>query len=99
MSERFMLGRSGDDIPQSFASPSSWRSVMKVMVIGAALFLGVLAGPANAKSIWDQISDTAPRSGVFDDLNLTAPKSVFETLNDTAPRSDGVFGELEKSAP
>ena len=72
---------------------------MKVMVIGAALFLGVQAAPANAKSIWDQISDTAPRSSVFDDLNLTAPKSVFETLNDTAPRSDGVYGELEKNAP
>ena len=72
---------------------------MKVMVIGAALVLSVLAGPANAKSIWDQISDTAPRSSVFDDLNLTAPKSVFEALNDTAPRSDGVFGELEKNAP
>ncbi len=72
---------------------------MKVMMIVAALFLGVQAAPANAKSIWDQISDTAPRSSVFDDLNLTAPKSVFETLNDTAPRSDGVFGELEKSAP
>ena len=72
---------------------------MKVMMIVAALFLGVQAAPANAKSIWDQISDTAPRSSVFDDLNLTAPKSVFETLNDTAPRSDGVYGELEKNAP
>ena len=72
---------------------------MKVMMIVAALFLGVQAAPANANSIWDQISDTAPRSSVFDDLNLTAPKSVFETLNDTAPRSDGVYGELEKNAP
>ena len=72
---------------------------MKVMMIVAALFLGVQAAPANAKSIWDQISDTAPRSSVFEDLNLTAPKSVFETLNETAPRSDGVFGELEKNAP
>jgi hypothetical protein len=61
--------------------------------------LSVLSGPASAKTLWDQISDTAPRSGVFDDLNLTAPKSVFETLNETAPRSDGVFGELEKNAP
>jgi len=72
---------------------------MKVMMIVAALFLGVQAAPANAKSIWDQISDTAPRSSVFEDLNLTAPKSVFETLNESAPRSDGVFGELEKNAP
>ena len=72
---------------------------MKTLLCASGLFLGVLAGPANAKSVWDQISDTAPRSGVFDDLNLTAPKSVFETLNDTAPRSDGVYGELEKNAP
>ena len=62
--------------------------------------LSVLSGPVSAKTIWDQISDTAPRSSsVFDDITLTAPKSVFETLNETAPRSDGVFGELEKSAP
>lgn len=62
--------------------------------------LSVLSGPVSAKTLWDQMSDTAPRTGgVFDDLNLTAPKGVFETLNDTAPRSDGVFGELEKNAP
>ncbi len=62
--------------------------------------LSVLSGPVSAKTIWDQISESAPRSGgVFEDLNLTAPKSVFETLNETAPRSDGVFGELEKNAP
>ena len=72
---------------------------MRTLLCASALVLGVLAAPANAKSVWDQISETAPRSGVFDDLNLTAPKSVFETLNDTAPRSDGVFGELEKNAP
>jgi hypothetical protein len=61
--------------------------------------LSVLSGPVSAKTLWDQVSDTAPRSGAFEDLNLTAPKSVFETVNDTAPRSDGVFSELEKNAP
>jgi hypothetical protein len=61
--------------------------------------LSMLSGPVGAKTLWDQISETAPQSGVFEDLNLTAPKSVFETLNETAPRSDGVFGELEKNAP
>lgn len=50
--------------------------------------LSVLSGPVSAKTLWDQISETAPRSG-----------GVFETLNETAPRSDGVFGELEKNAP
>ncbi|MFM9845990.1 MAG: hypothetical protein ACKVP3_02380 [Hyphomicrobiaceae bacterium] len=61
--------------------------------------LSVLNGPVSAKTLWDQVSDTAPRSGVLEDLNLTAPKSVFETVNETAPRSDGVFGEVEKNAP
>jgi hypothetical protein len=62
--------------------------------------LSLLSGPVSAKTLWDQISETAPRSGgVFEDINLTAPKSVFDTLNETAPRSDGVFGELEKNAP
>lgn len=64
-----------------------------------ALSTIALSGPSSAKSLWDQINETAPRSSVFDDLNLTAPKSVFEGLNETAPRSDGVFGELEKNAP
>ena len=73
---------------------------MKALLIVPALILGVLAGEARAeKSIFTQISETAPLSGVFEDLNLTAPKSVFETLNETAPRSDGVFGDLEKNAP
>ena len=69
-------------------------------VTAFVFILSVLSGPVSAKTLWDQISETAPRSGsVFGDLNLTAPRSVFETLNDTAPRSDGVFGELEKNAP
>ena len=74
---------------------------MRFLICTSALLFAALAGPAQAaeKSIFIQISETAPRSGVFEDLNLTAPKSVFETLNETAPRSDGVFGELEKNAP
>lgn len=68
--------------------------------ITAVVFaISVLSGSVSAKTLWDQVSDTAPRSGVFEDLNLTAPKSVFETVNETAPRSDGVFGEIEKNAP
>ena len=77
------------------------EEAMKTLTaLAAALSILALAiGPASAKSIWDQMSDTSPRSGVFDDLNLVAPKSVFDTLNETAPRSDGVYGELEKTAP
>jgi hypothetical protein len=74
---------------------------MKTLTCASVLLASVLTFPAQAaeRSISQQISDWAPRSSVFDDLNMTAPKSVFETLNDTAPRSDGVFGELEKNAP
>lgn len=73
---------------------------MKTLVCASALIFGVLAGEARAeKSIFDQINETAPRSNVFEDMNLTAPKSMWDSLNETAPRSDGVFGELEKNAP
>jgi hypothetical protein len=99
MREHIMLVRSGDDILLVVRVALGWRLVMRTLLCASALFLGVLAGPANAKSIWDQISESAPRSSVFEDLNLTAPKSLFETLNESAPRSDGVYGELEKNAP
>lgn len=73
---------------------------MKTLVCASALIFGVLAGEARAeKSIFDQINETAPRSSVFEDLNLTAPKSVWDTLNETAPRSDSVFDELKRNAP
>jgi hypothetical protein len=80
-------------------SPLALEEAMKY--IAAFVFaVSVLSGQLSAKTLWEQISETAPRSaGVFEDLNLTAPRSVFETLNDTAPRSDGVFGELENNAP
>jgi hypothetical protein len=74
---------------------------MKALICASVFFFGVLAGPLQAaqKSIFTEISETAPLSGVFEDLSLTAPKSIFDSLNETAPRSDGVFGELEKTAP
>lgn len=77
----------------------------------AALFaLGVLAGQASARTVFDDINATAPRSaftdladtaprGAFDNLNESAPRAPFGDLADTAPRSDGVYGTLEKSAP
>jgi hypothetical protein len=67
----------------------------------AIVALGLFAGAAQAKDIFTQINETAPRS-VFQDLNETAPKSAEQTLkdiNDSAPRSDGVFGDLETRAP
>jgi hypothetical protein len=70
-------------------------------IVCASLIFTALVGPLQAaeKSVFITISETAPRSGVFEDLNLTAPKSIWDSLNETAPRSDGVFGDLEKNAP
>ena len=74
---------------------------MKSMICACVIFFGFLAGPLQAaqKNVFTEISETAPLSGVFEDLSLTAPKSIFDSLNETAPRSDDVFGELEKTAP
>jgi len=78
--------------------------------IAALLAIGLLAGQASARTVFDDINDTAPRStftdlndsaphSAFDKLNDSAPHGTFSDLNDSAPRSDGVFGTLEKTAP
>jgi hypothetical protein len=66
------------------------------VVLGVA----ALAQPATAKSVWDQLAESAPRmEQPFDPVEMTAPRSnVFEDLQKTAPRSD-VFDELSKTAP
>ena len=55
-------------------------------ILASILALGLLSGAASAGT-------------GFDDINATAPKSLFDQIRDTAPRSDGVFGDLAKSAP
>ena len=78
--------------------------------LASILALGLLAGSASARTVFDDIRDTAPRSvfddirdtaprSPFDEIRNTAPKSAFDQIRDSAPRSDGVFGELERSAP
>lgn len=64
------------------------------------LGLAALAQPANAKSVWDQLAESAPRAELpFDQVEVTAPRSgVFTDLDTRAPRSD-VFDELNKTAP
>ena len=66
--------------------------------IATLLALGLLSGTASARTVFDDIRDTAPRS-VFDDIRSSAPKSIFDQIRDTAPRSDGVFGSLQNGAP
>ena len=52
----------------------------------ATLFLSFVMSPVNAKSIWDQIGETAPLQPVFEDLEKTAPlQQTFEDLQMTAP--------------
>ena len=78
--------------------------------IATLLALGLLSGTASARTVFDDIRDTAPRSvftdiqasaprSVFDDIRSSAPKSIFDQIRDTAPRSDGVFGSLQNGAP
>lgn len=66
------------------------------MVLG----LAALAQPANAKSVWDQLAESAPRAELpLDQVEMTAPRSgVFDDLQKTAPRAD-IFDELNKTAP
>ncbi len=52
----------------------------------AALMVSATATAGNAKSIWDQISESAPLQPVFEDLRASAPRqAVFEDLELTAP--------------
>ena len=79
--------------------------------LATLIALGLLTTAAPARTIFDDIRDTVPRSQVFadiqqsaprtvfDDLRDTAPRSIFDQIRDTAPRSDGVFGTLERNAP
>jgi hypothetical protein len=79
-------------------------------LFASILALGLLAGQASARTVFDDIQDSAPRSvfdqiqdtaprSVFDDIRDSAPRSVFDQIQDSAPRSDGVYGTLEQNAP
>lgn len=61
--------------------------------------LGLIAGSANARTIFDDLRDTAPRADIFTDIQRTAPRSVFDDLKLSAPRTDGVFGDAQRNAP
>jgi hypothetical protein len=57
-----------------------------------------LGATAPRSEIFADIAISAPRS-VFDDLSRTAPRSALDEIRDSAPRSDGIFGTLETGAP
>lgn len=53
-----------------------------IYIVAASLAL--LVTPAQAKSYWDQLSETSPRS-VFDDVQDTAPRTIFDDIRESAP--------------
>ena len=65
--------------------------------IATILALGLLAGVAQARTPFDAIGDSAPRSQIFTDINASAPRSVFEDIQATAPRS--AFEQIGDTAP
>ena len=61
-------------------------NALKLMTF-TTLLVFATTGTVSAKSIWDQINDTAPLQPVFEDLNATAPlQPIFGDLSRTAPR-------------
>jgi hypothetical protein len=62
-----------------------WRRIMKLLATYstmAAIVLGI--APASAKSVWDQLGESAPRS-VFTQIHDSAPRSIFDQIGDAAP--------------
>ena len=85
---------------------------MKALITASILTLALLSGTASAGTVFDDIRNSAPHSArvfadlqnsaprsVFDDIRDSAPRSIFDQIRDAAPRSDGVFGNLQNSAP
>jgi hypothetical protein len=65
------------------------EAMRHIAALAAALsVVAALGGPASAKSVWDQLAESAPRTDKpFVDIDMTAPRSVFTDLADTAPRA------------
>lgn len=59
---------------------------MKIIAVCffAAIALSSGTGATMAKSIWDQLNETAPRS-VFDEIRDASPRSLFDDLQASAP--------------
>ena len=58
------------------------RTSLTIVSLIAAI--GVVATPAGAKNVWDQLNEAAPKS-IWDQLNETAPRTIFDEIADTAP--------------
>ena len=78
-------------------------------IAASILALSLLAGAANASSVFTDLNDSAPRAP-FDQIQESAPRAPFDQINDSAPRSpfdgiqqsaprSGYFGHLGKNAP
>ena len=60
---------------------------MKTLIV-SLVAASLLTTPASARTLFDDIRDSAPKS-VFTDIQDTAPRSIFDDLRDTAPKSLG----------
>ena len=71
---------------------------MKTLIATLAAAV-VIAGPANAKGVFETLNETAPKAPIFVELDRTAPRAdVFETLNRTAPKAP-IFIQIDRNAP
>jgi hypothetical protein len=63
-----------------------------------ALLVSSLGSAGTAKTIWQEISETAPLQTVFEDLRATAPlRTVFDDLRDTSPvRAEAPSPKVDK---
>jgi hypothetical protein len=65
----------------------------------AAAAVVAIAGPANAKGVFETLNEIAPKAPIFVELDRTAPRAdVFETLNQTAPKHP-IFILIDRNAP
>lgn len=62
------------------------KAITGFTVVSAIAAIGIIATPVSAKTIWDDIRDTAPRT-IWDDIRDTAPRSIWDDIRDTAPVS------------
>jgi hypothetical protein len=53
-------------------------------IISVMAAIGGVATPVGAKSLWDQLNESAPRS-IFDEIRDTAPRTIFDEIRDSAP--------------
>lgn len=62
------------------------KAIAGLTVVSVIAAFGTIAAPVSAKTIWDDIRDTAPRT-IWDDIRDTAPRTLWDDIRDAAPVS------------